>query len=78
MVPGPCSGLERPDGARGEDLADPDGPQRPEVRAVVDPVRREAVALAVAGDEGDAAPLDLTDDERVAGRPKGVSTSTVS
>ena len=34
-------------------------------------VRREAVALAVAGDEGDAAPLDLTDDEGVARTPEG-------
>ncbi len=68
---GPVLGLERPDRAGGEDLADPDGPQRPEVRAVVDAVRREAVALAVAGDEGDAAPLDLTDDEGVARAPEG-------
>ena len=60
-------GLSEPT-AQGEDLPDPDRAQRPQVRAVVDPVRLEPVALAMAGEKRDAPPLEVTDNDVVAGR----------
>ena len=60
-------GAQRSDGARGEHLAHADGPQRPEVGAVVDPVRREAVVAPVPGDERDAPARDVADHDVVAG-----------
>ena len=61
-------GLQRADRARPEHLPHADRAQRPEVRAVVHPVRREPVVAAVPGEERDPAPADLADRQRVAGR----------
>ena len=65
-MPGPWAGISEPTAHGREHLADADGAQRPEVGPVVDPVRREAVALPVPGDEGDPPALDLADHDVVA------------
>ena len=52
-VPGPSSGSSDPTAHGREHLPDAEGAQRPEVGAVVDPVRREAVVAAVPGEERD-------------------------
>ncbi|GAA3409160.1 hypothetical protein GCM10018952_08900 [Streptosporangium vulgare] len=61
-------GAQGADRAGGEDLADAEGTQGPQVRPVGDPVRGEAVVAAVAGHEGDRAPSDPADGDDVAGR----------
>ena len=55
---------EPADGARGEHLADAERPQRPEVGAVVDRVRRVLVVRAVPRQERDRATRDGADRDR--------------
>ena len=52
---------QRADRAGREDLADADRAQRPQVRPVGDPVRREPVVAAVPGQERHPAPGDLAE-----------------
>ena len=77
--PGPSSGSIEPDRARREHLPDAERAQRPEVRPVVHPVRREAVVPAVPGDEGDGAAGHLADERNLTGRSeRGVDGSRAS
>src|ERR1700722_16585283 len=57
---------ERAHRARRQDPPNPERAQRPQVGAVGDLVRREPVVLAMPGQEGDPAALDLADEHRLA------------
>ena len=56
--------LQAADRARSQDLLHAEAGQRPDVRPVVDLVRRELVALPVAREEGDRPTTDVTDRDR--------------
>ena len=60
--------LERSGGARRDDGLDAERAHRPDVRPVVDLVRRDRVAPAVARQERDAALADRSQEERVGRR----------
>ena len=66
MSPGATSCAERAAGGRRDDARDAQRLHRPEVRTVVDRVRREAMILSVAGEKGDALPGDLAEREPIA------------
>ncbi len=66
-VPGPYSSRSPPTAHGPSTWRTPDRPQRPQVRAVVDPVRRQPVGAPVPGQEGHAAPGHLPEEQGVAG-----------